>query len=367
MENLRVISADSHVVEPADLWETRLDKKYRDQAPKVIRTEKGLWVIVAPGGIAFPAAAMFAAGKRGEQLREHMGKGYEASRPSGWDPTERAKDQDIDGVLAEVLYTSNGLPLFGLEDADLQYACFRVFNDWLAEYCAANPKRLMGVALISLRDIPAGIAELERCAKMGLRGAMISNHPLQTYDSPVYNPFWQAASELGMPISLHIITSTKKQSLGSFTGSNTTTLQIEYVFETQCSLALMLMGGVLERYPNLRLVSTENDIGWMPYFLHRLDHNYELGAATRNLPPLKPSEYARRQLWATFQDDPCGVALYKMFGEDNFMWASDFPHSDSTWPHSQAVIAQNFASIPPPVIQKIVADNAVRLYGIELN
>ena len=367
MENLRVISADSHVVEPANLWETRLDKNFRDQAPKVVRTEKGLWVITAPGGISFPAAAMFAAGKRGQELREHMGKGYEASRPSGWDPSERAKDQDIDGVLAEVLYTSNGLPLFGLEDAELQYACFRVFNDWLAEYCAANPKRLMGVALISLRDIATGIAELERCAKTGLRGAMISNHPLQPYDSPVYHPFWQAASELGMPISLHIITSTKKQSLGSFSGSNTTTLQIEYVFETQCCLALMLMGGVLERYPNLRLVSTENDIGWMPYFLHRLDHNYELGAAARNLPPLKPSEYARRQLWATFQDDPCGVALYKMFGEDNFMWASDFPHSDSTWPHSQAVIAQNFASIPQPVVQKIVADNAARLYGIELN
>ena len=109
----------------------------------------------------------------------------------------------------------------------------------------------------------------------------------------------------------------------------------------------MLIGEGAERYPNLRLVSTENDIGSMPYFLHRLDHNYELGAATRNLPPLKPSEYARRQLWATFQDDPCGVALYKMFGEDNFVGLR-LPHSDSTWPHSQAVIAQNFASIPFP-------------------
>jgi uncharacterized protein len=366
MENLRVISADSHVVEPADLWETRLDRKYRDQAPKVIRTESGRWVIAAPGGIAFPAAAMFAAGKRGEELREHMGKGYEASRPSGWDPTQRAKDQDIDGVLAEVLYTSNGLPLFGLEDAELQMACFRVFNDWLAEYCAVNPKRLLGTALISLKDIATGVAELERCVKRGLRGAMIANHPLEPYDSPIYYPFWQAASELGVPISLHIITSSKKQNLGSFSNSGTITLQIEYVFETQCSLARMLMGGVLERFPKLKLISTENDIGWMPYFLYRLDHNYDLGAG-RDLPPLKPSVYARRQLWATFQDDPCGVALHKFFGEDSFMWASDFPHSDSTWPNSRAVIAQNFASIPQPVLQKIVADNAARLYGIELN
>ncbi len=124
---------------------------------------------------------------------------------------------------------------------------------------------------------------------------MIANHPQEPYDSPIYYPFWQAASELGVPISLHIITSTKKQNLGSFSNSVTITLQIEYVFETQCSLARMLMGGVLERFPKLKLISTENDIGWMPYFLYRLDHNYDLGVG-RDLPPLKPSDYARRQI-----------------------------------------------------------------------
>jgi predicted TIM-barrel fold metal-dependent hydrolase len=367
MANLRIISADSHVVEPADLWETRLDRKYRDQAPRVVRTETGRWVISAPGGISFPAAAMFAAGKRGEELRQHMGKGYEASRPSGWDPSERIKDQDIDGVQAEVLYTSNGMPLFGLDDADLQIACFRVFNDWLAEYCASNPGRLLGIALISLRDVSSGVAQLERCVKQGLRGAMISNSPHEPYDSPVYFPFWQAASDLGVPISLHIITTSRKQNEAVFNTSEIITLQMQYVFETQCSLARMLMCGVLERFPKLKLVSTENDIGWIPYFLQRLDHNYEMGAGGRTLPPMKPSDYARRQLWATFQDDACGVALYKFFGEDSFMWASDFPHSDSTWPNSRSVIERNFASIPETVLQKILGDNVSRLYGIAIH
>ncbi len=197
---------------------------------------------------------------------------------------------------------------------------------------------------------------------------MIANHPLEPYDSPIYYPFWQAASELGMPISLHIITSTKKQSLGSFTGSGTITLQIEYVFETQCSLALMLMGGVLERYPEAAA-----DFDRERY---RLDAVFPVPARPqlRTWAPrraicrrLSPANTRAANCGRPSRTIPCGVALYKLFGEDNFMWASDFPHSDSTWPNSQAVIAQNFASIPQPVLQKIVADNAARLYGIELN
>jgi predicted TIM-barrel fold metal-dependent hydrolase len=366
MENLRIISADSHVVEPADLWETRLDKKYRQRAPKVIRNDSGKWVILAPDCTEFPVAALFAAGKRGAELREHYGKGYEGGRPGGWDPNERLKDQDVDGVLAEVLYTSNGMPLYGIQDPELQMACFRTFNDWLAEYCSANPKRLFGIALISLADVPLALKELERCAKMGLRGAMISNDPNVTYDSPIYYPFWAAASDMGLPISLHIITTAKKQLPGQLDRTAQITVRIDYVTETQRSLAIMLHGGVCERFPKLRLVSTENDIGWIPYFLYRLDRNYETGFLP-DQPPLKPSEYAKRQLWATFQDDPPGVALYKFFGEDNFMWASDYPHTDSTWPDSLKVIKQNFASVPEDVTRKIVYNNVERLYGIDLN
>ena len=367
MENLRIISADSHVVEPADLWEERLDRKFRDRAPKIVRNDTGKWVISAPDCAEFPVAALFAAGKKGAELRELYAKGgYESGRAGGWDPIERIKDQDTDGVLAEVLYTSNGMPLYGLQDPELQMACFRTFNDWLGEYCSANPKRLFGIALISLADVESAVKELERCAKMGLRGAMISNDPSVTYDSPRYYPFWAAASDLGVPISLHIITTAKKQQPGQPDRSTQITLRIDYVTETQRSLAILLHGGVCERFPKLRLVSTENDIGWIPYFLHRLDRNYDHGFLP-DQPPLRPSEYARRQLWATFQDDPPGVALYKFFGEDNFMWASDYPHTDSTWPDSRKVIEQNFASIPPEVTRKIVYNNVERLYGIDLN
>ena len=139
---IKVISADSHMTEPADLWTERLDQKFRDRAPRIIRSEnRGTFIFVAPDIPAFPVAGGFAAGRSGEELREFMKRankdeGYKAARPSGWDPAERIKDQDVDGVQAEVLYTTLGMPLFGLHDADLQRACFRVYNDWVRSLLA---------------------------------------------------------------------------------------------------------------------------------------------------------------------------------------------------------------------------------------
>ncbi len=137
-----------------------------------------------------------------------MRTGYEAVRPSGWDPVERLKDQDIDGVEAEVLYTSLGMPLFGLKDPELQRACFRIYNDWLAEFCSHNPKRLLGVPLISLDDVGPGgpgIGALPQAEPQGRDDLGLSPED-RPYSSPIYDPFWQAASDLEMPLSLHIVT-----------------------------------------------------------------------------------------------------------------------------------------------------------------
>ena len=130
---MRVVSADSHMMEPAELWVERLDAKYRERAPKVIdNPNKPGLIFVAEGIDPFPVAGGFGAGRSGQELKDHLDKGYEAARPSGWDPAERIKDQDLDGVEAEVLYTTLGMSLFGLEDAELQRSCFRVYNDWVA-------------------------------------------------------------------------------------------------------------------------------------------------------------------------------------------------------------------------------------------
>lgn len=173
MSALTLISSDSHVVEPIDLWVERLDRSLKDRAPRVVPNENRPSVsLVAPGILPFPIASLWAAGKGGQELARHLTEGQQARR-SGWDPVERLKDQDIDGVAAEVIYPSLAMPLFGLADAELQAACFRIYNDWLAEYCSYNPARLIGIGLISLFDIAGGIRELERCRKLGFRGAMI--------------------------------------------------------------------------------------------------------------------------------------------------------------------------------------------------
>src|SRR5215471_6408522 len=342
---IKVISADSHMTEPADLWTERLDQKFRDRAPRIIRSEnRGTFIFVAPDIPAFPVAGGFAAGRSGEELREFMKRankdeGYKAARPSGWDPAERIKDQDVDGVQAEVLYTTLGMPLFQLDDADLQRACFRVYNDWVAEFTSHNPKRLHAIGLISLEDIQDGVKELERCAKIGLKGAMIWGSPPaeKPYSSREYDPFWQAAAELHMPLSLHVITGKSKESQVNFDQIALGAMNV--LHEVQRSLTTIIFGGVLERFPQLPIVSAENDTGWFPHYMYRLDHVYEkFGAMMPERLPLKPSEYVRRQVWATFQDDPVGPANYKFFGVDNYMWASDFPHADSTWPNSLKVI-----------------------------
>src|ERR1700689_5069846 len=163
MAGMRVISADSHMMEPADLWETRLDHKFSDRAPKVVKNERGKgYVFVAPGVRPFPVAGGFGIGKSGEELQEHLQKGYEAARPSGWDPAERLKDQDVDGVKAEVIYTTLGMSLFGLDDAELQQACFRAYNDWVNDFASHDRKRLYPIALISLEDPRAGGGKFNR-------------------------------------------------------------------------------------------------------------------------------------------------------------------------------------------------------------
>jgi predicted TIM-barrel fold metal-dependent hydrolase len=384
MAPVRLISADSHVVEPADLWMERLDRAFKDRSPRVVPNEGRPGVsLVAPGILPFPIASLWAAGKGGLELTAHMSQAHSEARRSGWDPMERIKDQDIDGVEAEVIYPSLAMPLFGLTDAELQQACFRIYNDWLADYCSHNPKRLVGIGLISLFDIDAGIRELERCRKLALRGAMIWGAAPRDrpYGSPAYDPFWQAASDLKMPLSLHVLTGGElKGPTNKLTGDilrsgpeAATTRQVGgYIFMTfdvQFTLVSLVLNRVLERFPTLKIVSAENDTGWLPHFMYRMDHAYEKywNVAGMKQFEMKPSDFLRRNLRATFQDDPIGPATYDYFGADNYMWASDFPHSDSTWPNSREVVRTDFARVPEEVTRKMVFDNAAQLYGIALD
>ena len=360
-----IFSADSHTIEPADLWVQRVDRGFRDRAPRVIKDyqDKPGSFFVAEGLTPFPVGGGFAAGKDPKDLATNQNVGYEQARPSGWDPVERLKDQDIDGVEGEVLYTTLGMFLFHLTDGTLQWACFRAYNDWIAEFTSHAPQRLVGLGLIAMQDIEQAVGELQRVANKGLRGIMINAaSPREVpYSDTSFDAFWAAAQDLNLPVSLHILTG--KQNIRLKKGRVASNMSI--IHEVQNSLTDLIYNGVCERFPRLKLVSAENDIGWIAHYLSRLDISSETLKYVDPTPnTLLPSEYFKRQISATFQDDRAGVMTYELSGADNLMWASDFPHRASTWPRSRTVIERNFAGIPAGIKRKITYENARRLYGL---
>jgi predicted TIM-barrel fold metal-dependent hydrolase len=371
----KVISADSHIMEPPTLWAERLDQAFRDRAPHVVNEWKGKKgeFLICEGRLLRPVYGGFPADKPLHEIlpypqsahpRERTG--YANARPGGWDPAARIKDQEIDGMAAEVLYATSALVFFSVEDLALQRALFRAYNDWLAEFCSYNPQRLVGLALISLEDIDEAVQELGRCAKRGLKGALISVSPdaEKQYDNPVYDPFWAAAQDCKIPLSMHLATG--KRNIVT-TSRSPYAMYINIPEHMQQTLITLIFSGVLERFPRLTVLSTEHDIGWIAYFLLRMDRAYERFRQSDPIPlTMPPSEYFKRQVYATFQDDPVGLATRQFLGVDNFLWASDYPHVDSTWPHSQWVIKQHFAGMPAGDKQKILCDNAAKLYGIAL-
>jgi predicted TIM-barrel fold metal-dependent hydrolase len=376
MAELQLISSDSHVSEPPDLWVERLDIKYWDRAPRVVLNPEGQEgaYFVYEGYPPHNLAIGLGAGRTPEELAAFLKTGtYADARPGGWDPAQRLPDMELDGVEAEVLYTTLGFRLFWLKDAALQRACFRVYNDWLAAYCSYAPRRLKGLALISLYDPKEGAQELERCARLGLKGAMIWCSPPadQPYSSEIYDPFWAAAQDLDMPVSLHAITGMERIPW-EYGAEKRAMRQTVTPHEIEKSFSILILSGVLERFPRLKIVSAENNCGWLPYYLQRMDRGFARFGPSGTVTPwptkltLKPSEYFRRQMYCTFIDDSFGVASRHWIGVDNIMWSSDYPHTASTWPHSRDIIERDFKDVSEVEKRKIVRENVAQLYGFDL-
>jgi predicted TIM-barrel fold metal-dependent hydrolase len=378
MAEQKLISADSHVNEPGDLWLERIDKTFRDRAPRVVDHIPGRQpgsYLVLEGIPPIHLTQGLGAGKKPEELPKFFQEStYKDARRGGWDPAERLNDMDLDGVEAEVIYTTLGFRQFWFKDAALQQACFRAYNDWLAEYCACAPRRLFGLAMISLYDIDAAVVELRRCRKLGLRGAMIWASPPEDrpYSSSLYEPFWAEAQELNMPLSLHAITGMGPESQAARAMGREIQTMDRYIRavtgadEVKRSLTVFIFSGVLERFPGLKLVSAENNVGWLPFAIQRWDQAQESARYMHAAPiKLKPSEYFQRQISATFIDDPVGVKHRHAVGVENIMWSSDYPHTASTWPHSQEVIARDFLGVPEEEKWKIVRENVTRLYSLD--
>ncbi len=375
MGNYTVISSDSHVFEPPDLWTSRVEPKFRDRAPHVIhRSEDDTdwWVCEGMKGVSGGSGGS-QAGKRFDAPETlTMADKMENVRPGGYIPKEHLKDMELDGVEASIVYPSQGLLLYSVPDSELLSALCRAYNNWLADFCQPFPQRIKGIAMLNLDDVQDGVSELTRCAKMGLAGAMItvSPPPGRSYNSPEYEPLWAAAQDLAIPLSLHAATNRST--------SQDPTLDLEAfdpAFITnmdhwvRMSLASIIFGGVFERYPKLQVGSIEQELSWVPHFLDRLDYTYTQrtpSTAWRKFKTdLLPSDYFHRNVFLSFQEDALGIRDRHLIGVDNLMWGSDYPHPECTFPRSRQVLEEVLAECTEEEKAKIAGGNAARVYHFD--
>ncbi len=382
-EIYRFISADDHIDLrwlPKDLWQERLPARLRARGPRVIETDKGaFWTwedqLFSPHGYytaAQGSGAMWAI-ERGGVMREGE------LRPTMADL--RLTDMDHDGAEASIMYgPTDPMPI---ADGELRRACYEAYNDWLAEFCAAMPARLIGVAQLSLEDPLAARDELLRLAKRG--GLRHVNILASRATPPVYDeawePFWSAAEEVGVPIGFHLAVLVKKTRLepGDGSGANPAIAVASRFAKEPPGIQLLepitglIFGGVFDRHPRVKLVMAEAGLAWIPSMIQGLDIWYQRSRDGRRLtgdrpvalPELLPSEYFQQNIWISFVDDPLGVKMVGgVLDEDRVMFGSDYPHPASTWPYSQRVIEEHSRHLSAQLRRKIFRDNARALFGI---
>jgi predicted TIM-barrel fold metal-dependent hydrolase len=374
----RVMSADSHMdllYLPPDTFTARMDAAWGERIPRVVeRNGQQMWAsaddTLAPYATYGPGVT---GGRRGRVLAEAGFASGKQTRPSH--PTQRREDQERDGVEAEVIYGIIGISrgFFGskgITDPRLLSDVYAAYNRYIADFNAALPGRFYGLGCLPNHDGAAAAAEVRRCAALGLKGAVFVpwGSAMPVWDH-MWEPMWTAAEETGLVVSFHVFEGggstvgyeVKGVKRADVIGAWTVVapLQMDEI------LASVILSGVCQRHPGLRLVLGESGIGWLPYMLERLDDTYEERLADDLALPLPPSAYFKRQIWATFQKDLHGVRAMAAIAPDNVMWGSDYPHRDGTWPFSRKAIDEQFRDMPEPIARKMLWDNVRHLYRIE--
>ena len=265
-----------------------------------------------------------------------------------------------------MLYPSVFFRIFGLQDIEIVTACFRNYNDWMRSYCSESPTRLVGLALLPMQDPESAAVELDRVVKLGFRGGCIpcTAPGGRPYHDTAYDPVWARAEEAGFPLSMHIFTGAHGGASG-LSGLDPITSYASAATIIQFTFTDLICQGVAHRFPGLKFVSAEFNTGWIANWLERLDHSlYRSRSAAPDYVDLTPSEYWRRQFYATFEDDRHGILTRDSIGTNTLMWGNDFPHHDAVWPNSQRVLDEMFEGVPEEVRRETTVLNAARLYGV---
>jgi predicted TIM-barrel fold metal-dependent hydrolase len=357
-------SCDDHLdlsAVPPTVWESRLPRALAERGPRVVDEGKGRqWV--CEGQVI---------GRSGMPKNKELVKKLSAIGRAGIDddgyragtPQLRLQDMDRDGLAVSVVYGPLSLG-FPIADTQLQDATYGAWNDWAAEeFNAFAPDRLCALAFLPFHAAAAAAAELERCAALGHRGAIVDAFRIDLGD-PAWDRLWAAAAAHNMPISFHInggISPKLSYQIGKWQSAAFATLLPLQLDEP---LATMIFSGALERHPALELVLAESGIGWLPYFLTRMDGEWhELGPKLDYAPKVAPSELVRSQVMLTFEQEPLAEQFIPLVGADSCMWASDYPHTDSTFPNSLPAVEETLGALSADDRRKITATNCARLYG----
>jgi predicted TIM-barrel fold metal-dependent hydrolase len=389
-----LVSMDDHVVEPPDLWSSRLPAKYKEAGPHVEYHPQGHPVldggtyIEAPGTEGKPIAWWFYEDQRASVKRMIASVGYppeeigmqgitfDEMRPGCWQPRARVADMDINHVEASLCFPNYprfcGQIFLKGKDKELARLCVEAYNDWqVEEWGGESDGRLIPLCLVPLWDAQLAAAEVRRNAARGVRAVAFSECPawlgLPSIHSGYWDPFFQACAETGTVLAMHIGSGTKTFNTSADAPEG---VQATGIFTNSAmSLIDFLLSGVLVRFPNLKLLYAECQIGWIPYVVERTDDIWETHrgwAHTQDHVKEPPSTYYYRQVYSCFFKDTVGVRLLDKVGVDNITFETDYPHQDGTWPDSRKVATEIFGHLDPVTVRKIARGNAIKLLGLDL-
>jgi predicted TIM-barrel fold metal-dependent hydrolase len=370
MGKLLCISGDSHIVEPAEFFEP-LKKTFGDRAPHMAVTnpDMGPQLQLGNGKVGLPAAGFLQQNVdyTSPKAKEDMKRGYGLALPGCYDVAERLKEQYQDGIDAEVLYPSLLFNVYQIADLDIVKATFDLYNDWITDYCKPAPDRLFALGALQMYDLDHAIKEMERCKSLGHVGVCIpaTAPPDHLYVDPWYDKFWAAAQDLNMSLNMHIFTgATDNHGLAPRQAPSRANGPMAFAGAAM-TIADIIQSGVVERYPNLKVVITEFETGWIGHLLKRLDWAYIRGGGERAFGlPMMPSHYWQRNFHATFEDDPLGIATRDFIGTKTMIWGNDYPHGDSVFPHSQQVLNEILSECTDEERWQMTVKNTVDLYNL---
>jgi len=304
----------------------------------------------------------FAAGKRGDEFQNEENIPWEDRPAAGYAWHARHDAMVEDGVVGEVLYPTLGMGLYKVLDPDLKLVQFEIYNEWLADLVRESEGALLGVGMVSVDNPQDVTRQVDRLQSLGLQGIMIPAASDVPYNDPVFEPMWATAAEACMPVSLHVGTGIDllRASGPGAGGINYITMS----FDLQQTCQTLIWSGVLQRHPDLRVVFVENGIGWIGQLLERMDDVWDQHRGWMK-PRLEkpPSEMFRRQCAATFERDRVGILVREVTGVQPLMWATDFPHAESSWPQSLQTAEESLNGVTPAERELITHGNVEALYN----